>query len=167
MKSSSKLLKAIELDQSIQKFNAALEVKRPERGWLEAVRSTMGLTLQETASKSGISRQAIASLELAEREDRITLKRLREVAATLDCELVYALVPKQGTLEEYVSRQLEDAEKAAAAADNAEKRLPESTPPPPSLAVVPEPQAENPHPIEAPAGPSRPADRPGGLLLWW
>ena len=161
MNDSAKLLKARELDRSLQKFDTAREAKRPERGWLEAVRSTMGLTLQETASKSGITRQAIASLELAEREDRITLKRLREVAATLNCDLVYALVPKTGTLEGTLERELAKHAQASRTMED------EGAKTPPSLAVETEPQAENPHPAETPTGPSGAADRPGGLLLWW
>jgi len=39
-------------------------------------------------------------LEKAEAEDTITLKSLRNIANALDCDLTYALVPREGTIRE-------------------------------------------------------------------
>jgi predicted DNA-binding mobile mystery protein A len=44
-------------------------------------------------------------LEKAEAEDRITLKSLRTAANALDCDLVYALVPKAGTMEDLIENR--------------------------------------------------------------
>jgi transcriptional regulator with XRE-family HTH domain len=56
----------------------------------------MGLTLAELAKRLKITPPAVRSFEMAEAEDRITLGSLRRVAAAMDCELVYALVPHSG-----------------------------------------------------------------------
>jgi len=47
----------------------------------------------------GTSRQLPLQLEKGEAEDRITLKSLRAVANALDCDLVYALVPRADTMQ--------------------------------------------------------------------
>jgi hypothetical protein len=44
--------------------------------------------------------------EEAEAEDRITLRSLRSVAAALDCDFVYAIVPKFGSISELAERRL-------------------------------------------------------------
>ena len=41
----------------------------------------------------------------AEAEDRITLKSLRTLANALDCDLVYALVPRAASLEDLMSNR--------------------------------------------------------------
>ena len=47
-----------------------------------------------------MQQREIFRLELAERESRITLAALRRAAGALDCELTFALTPRQGTLGE-------------------------------------------------------------------
>lgn len=53
------------------------------------------------ADRLGVSGPAVAKLEKAEVEGGITVAKLSEVAAALDCTLVYALVPNR-TLNEIV-----------------------------------------------------------------
>ena len=55
---------------------------------------------------SSANQQEIATFEKAEANDRITLRSLRRVAAAMDCELVYAIVPKTGTIQELADKQL-------------------------------------------------------------
>ena len=59
----------------------------------------------------GLTRQAVSALEHAEAEGSITLKSLRRAADALECDLVYALVPRE-SLETLLDRQ---AQAAAAA----------------------------------------------------
>jgi predicted DNA-binding mobile mystery protein A len=55
-------------------------------------------------SRLGISGPAVAKLERAESHGGITLAKLDEVARSLDCTLVYALVPNS-TLQATVEHQ--------------------------------------------------------------
>jgi predicted DNA-binding mobile mystery protein A len=86
-----------QLDRSLAPFRSAQP--RPARGWLRAIREAMGISARELAQITGTSRQLPLQLEKAEADDTITLKSLRKLAAALDCELVYALVPRQGTMQ--------------------------------------------------------------------
>jgi predicted DNA-binding mobile mystery protein A len=56
------------------------------------------------ARRLGVSAAAVNKLEQAERHGGITVRKLTEVAAALDCTLVYALVPSS-TLEQTVTTQ--------------------------------------------------------------
>jgi predicted DNA-binding mobile mystery protein A len=62
------------------------------------------------ADRLGVSAAAINKLEQAERHGGITVRKLAEVAAALDCTFVYALVPRS-TLEQTVRTE---AQRAAA-----------------------------------------------------
>jgi predicted DNA-binding mobile mystery protein A len=63
------------------------------------------LSLEEVGARLKKPRQRILEFENAEAEDRITLQSLRRVAAALDCNLVYALVPRTGSIMELAERR--------------------------------------------------------------
>lgn len=67
----------------------------PHGGWLRAVRESLGRSLRAQASLLGLSSAALHKSESAEADGRITLGQLRRLAAALDCELVYGLVPRK------------------------------------------------------------------------
>jgi len=58
----------------------------------------------DLAVRMGVSQQAVADLESSEQRDTIRIETLRRVADALDCNLVYALVPRT-SLDEAVRRQ--------------------------------------------------------------
>jgi hypothetical protein len=47
-----------------------------------------------------ISPSMVFQLERSERKETITLKRLKEVAWSMECELVYCIVPRVGKFED-------------------------------------------------------------------
>ena len=49
----------------------------------------------QLAKRLGVGKSQASQMERMEIEDRITLKQLRRVAESLDCDLYYALVPRQ------------------------------------------------------------------------
>jgi len=92
-------LRLNQLDRALQPFRTAQKVPRPPKGWVRAIREAMGISARELAEASGTSRQLPLQLEKAEAADSITLKSLRKLAGALDCDLVYALVPRDGTMQ--------------------------------------------------------------------
>lgn len=52
------------------------------------------MPLAHLAVRLGVSPQSVHALELRERTGSVTLKALREAAAALDSDLVYAIVPR-------------------------------------------------------------------------
>ena len=92
-------LRLKQLDRALQPFVAARNVARPQRGWIRAIRQAIGVSAAAVAQTLGTSRSLPLQLERWEANDRITLKSLRSVANALDCDLVYALVPRSGSLQ--------------------------------------------------------------------
>jgi predicted DNA-binding mobile mystery protein A len=76
----------------------------PSRGWLRAIRETLGMPRAELARRLGVTGQAIANLERSEADGSIRLDSLRRAAEALDCRLVYALVPN-ASLDDIVDRR--------------------------------------------------------------
>jgi predicted DNA-binding mobile mystery protein A len=98
-------LRLRQLARSLSAFETARQEARPQRGWLRAIREGLGLSLEDVGKRVDQSRRRIQEFEKAEAEDRITLRSLRRVAAAMDCELVYAVVPKSGTITELAERR--------------------------------------------------------------
>lgn len=105
MKGAFKQLRISQLARTLSAFDSAKQETRPQRGWLRAIRESLGLTLESVGQKLGQSRRRIQEFEEAEAQDRITLHSLRRVAEAMDCDLVYAIVPKSGTLPELAERR--------------------------------------------------------------
>jgi predicted DNA-binding mobile mystery protein A len=105
MQNEFKELRIRQLERTLVPFQSAAPVPRPHKGWVRAIREALGLSSGDMAARMGTSRQLIIQQENAESQDRITLKSLRALANTLDCDLVYALVPRGGSLADYAASQ--------------------------------------------------------------
>ena len=68
---------------------------RPPRGWIRAIRESLGMTTAQLASRLRIAQPSAVGLEKAEADNAITLQSLERAARALDCTLVYALVPRE------------------------------------------------------------------------
>ena len=77
---------------------------QPPRGWVRAIREALGMSREDLAKRLRITRQGVLRIENAEAAGGITLSKLREVAAALDCEVYYSLVPRQ-PLEDVVNNR--------------------------------------------------------------
>lgn len=77
---------------------------RPHAGWVKAIRTALGMSQRDLAARLGVSDVAVHKLERSEQDGRISLRKLAEVAAAMDCTVVYALVP-HSSLEDTVQRQ--------------------------------------------------------------
>jgi predicted DNA-binding mobile mystery protein A len=68
---------------------------RPPRGWTKAIREALGMTTAQLARRIGVSQSRTVDIEKAEATGAITLGSLERAAHALECELVYALVPRK------------------------------------------------------------------------
>jgi predicted DNA-binding mobile mystery protein A len=103
-----KSLKLRQLDRTLDAFTTARQTERPQHGWLRAIRQSLGLSMEDVAKRVGGIKPLIQQFEDAESDNRITLGSLRRVAEALGCTLVYAIVPKTGTLTELAERRVHD-----------------------------------------------------------
>lgn len=68
---------------------------RPVGGWVRAIREALGMSVTDLADRMNVVPSTVHRLEVSEQNDRIQLDSLRRVADALECDLVYALVPRR------------------------------------------------------------------------
>src|ERR1700679_2626224 len=112
MRDDFRRLRSKQLDRALARLRSATS-PRPPKGWIRAIREALGLSPADLAARMKTNRSLIVQQEKAEADDRITLKSLRAFANALDCDLVYAFVPRAGNLQDLV-----DARARAAAKTN-------------------------------------------------
>lgn len=105
MRAEFRNLRLQQLDRSLEPYQAVQNVPRPSKGWIHTIRQALGISSGEIARRLGTSRQLPLQLEKSEADDRITLKSLRTVANALDCDLVYALVPRAARMHDLVENR--------------------------------------------------------------
>ena len=93
------------LDQKLQAFQPLQEESIPSTGWIRFVRKSIGMSLRQLGERMKITPQSVSDIEHREADGKVTLSTLRDAAEALDMRLIYALVPKQGTVREIVRRQ--------------------------------------------------------------
>lgn len=87
-----------QLDETLDRWRA-LPRPRPSAGWLRAVRQALGMTTRQLAKSVGVTQAAVVDAERTEAKGDITLATLQRYAASLGCELSYALVPRRSLHE--------------------------------------------------------------------
>ena len=100
MRTEFRSLRLKQLERALKAFDAAKNSPRPQKGWLRAIREATGISLREMAIRLKRTPTLAAKLEKSEAEYRITLGSLRDAADALGCQLVYALVPKSGSIHD-------------------------------------------------------------------
>ena len=95
-----------QLDASLKKFSPLKKSSPPMKGWVRAIRTALGMSGQQLATRLGVNRQRVSRIEKDEVAGKLTIKTLEKVAEALDCKLVYGFVPRS-SLEMTVNQQAE------------------------------------------------------------
>jgi predicted DNA-binding mobile mystery protein A len=93
-----------QLEERLEKLRDIAALEAPQDGWVRTLRQALGMTTEQLASRMGVTRQAVLQLEAAERKRTATLTSLRKAADAMDCEVVYAIVPR-GSMNQVLVRQ--------------------------------------------------------------
>jgi predicted DNA-binding mobile mystery protein A len=106
------------LDETLLGFRAARRAVKDEQqgSWLRAVRKATGIPVDVLAKRLGVRREEVNRLEKVERESRIVLANLKRAAEALGCELVYVLVPREGSLADLAAAEKDARDSARALA---------------------------------------------------
>jgi len=97
-------LQLTQMESRLRKWRQAKLPSRPTAGWVKSIRESLGMSASALGRRLGMSHSAINKFELAEANDAITLGSLKKIAAALDCELQYALIPRK-TLNDQLQEQ--------------------------------------------------------------
>ncbi len=100
--------------QAVDRLASALEPVRQTpklpKGWIATIRTALGMPQDVLGARLNIPKQRISQLEQREQSGDIKLSQLREVAEALNCDFVYALLPRE-PLEAVIERRAREAAK--------------------------------------------------------
>lgn len=103
--------KTLEREQTRRQVNDAAAMARrhvPKQGWIRTVRTALSMSGSALSRRVGGGRTWAANMQRHEREERATLKSMREAAAAMGCRFVYAIVPPEGrSIEDLIAAQAE------------------------------------------------------------
>ena len=88
-------LRVRQLDDTLIAVKGLWTAPTPLDGWVRTIRETLGMSLRQLASRTGMSKTGVASAEKSEARGSIQLETLRRLADGLDCDVAYALVPRR------------------------------------------------------------------------
>lgn len=86
----------------------------PRSGWIRTIREAFGMTTRQLAKRVGIGLSTLIATEKSEAAGTISLNQLRRVAAAMDCDLRYVLIPHE-SLRARVERRAEEVARARVA----------------------------------------------------
>lgn len=100
-----KSLQLQQLNTKMLSFASLKQVAMPPTGWIKAIRTAFGMSMQQLGNKLNVSKQGVMDMEKREKDGSITIKSLREIAHAMDMQLVYGFVPNDGSLDALIEKR--------------------------------------------------------------
>ena len=103
-----KSLQLQQLNNKMLGFASLRQVAMPPTGWIKAIRTAIGMSMQQLGNKLNVSKQGVMDIEKREKDGSITIRSLREIARAMDMQLVYGFVPNDGSLDALIEKRATD-----------------------------------------------------------
>lgn len=97
-------LRVRQLDDALRPAKGLRNRPPPAGGWTRTIRQALGMSIRQLGQRAGLSANAVVSIERNEAKGSVRLESLARIAEAMDCDLVYAVVPRE-SLEEMIRRQ--------------------------------------------------------------
>lgn len=94
-----------QLDEKFEKLRVLREMDVPSRGWINAIRTAMNMSLVQLARRLKITSVSVREIEEREKNRNITLKKLMQVAEALNLQLVYGFIPRDLSIEKMIENR--------------------------------------------------------------
>lgn len=111
MRTEDRAMARKNIDRRLAALKDPQILARPPRGWIKAIREALGMTSHQLAQRMGVSQPRISEIEKQEVASALTLDTLQRAANALDCQLVYALIPRE-SLHTLVQKRAEKVARA-------------------------------------------------------
>jgi len=93
-----------QLDKKLEEWGQSKAWFQPKNGWVKTIRKAIGMTANQLASRLGVNRSRVIKIESDENRAALTMKTLAATADALNCDLVYAFVPRK-PLQKIIEQQ--------------------------------------------------------------
>lgn len=104
MRNQRKLL-IEQLDRKLRPFLGSEMVIIPDNGWINTIRTTINMTLEQLGRKLNMTKQGAKRIEESEAAGTLTIKSLKEVGNALEVKFVYGFVPIDGSIDSLLDRK--------------------------------------------------------------
>jgi predicted DNA-binding mobile mystery protein A len=104
MKKTFKKLMREQVQESLNEFSNLAHTPTPKKGWITTIREALGMPNKVLAQRLGCSQANITAIERREAKKTITLETLDRAAQSMNCKLVYCLIPLE-PLDEILKKQ--------------------------------------------------------------
>jgi len=94
-----------QIDKKMAKFSVLTESDLPPKGWIYSIRTALNMSLAQLGKRLNKTAQSVKEIEEREQNKSLTLKRLIEVAETLNLRFVYGFVPRDSSLEKIIENR--------------------------------------------------------------
>lgn len=93
------------MDRKLHLFAEAGRIEIPSKGWINGIRTTLNMTLEQFGKKLGITRQGARRIEISEASGTISINLLKEAGRALNMKFVYGFIPEDNSLESMIEEQ--------------------------------------------------------------
>jgi predicted DNA-binding mobile mystery protein A len=94
-RAAARNLRRRQLDRIVTPVTELRQIPLPRRGWIAEIREALGMSGRQLGHRLGVAPSSVSAFETSERLGGISLNSLRKAAAGLNCQLVYAFVPRE------------------------------------------------------------------------
>ncbi len=94
-----------QLDRKLKPFSVSESVIVPDKGWINTIRTTLNMTLEQLGKKLNITKQGVKRIEDSEAAGTITINSLKAVGNALEMKLVYGFTPIDGSVDSLLDRK--------------------------------------------------------------
>lgn len=84
---------------------------RVKPGWIKYIRTVLGMTLKDLSKLANLSLSTVAQAERGEVQGKISIDTLKKFANAMECEFVYAFIPKNDISDTLHKKAIEKAKR--------------------------------------------------------
>ena len=104
MRNQKKLL-IEQLDRKLKPFSDSESIIVPNSGWINTIRTTLNMTLEQLGKKLNMTKQGVKRIEESEAAGTITINSLKAVGNALEMKFVYGFIPNDGSIDYLLDRK--------------------------------------------------------------
>jgi len=104
MRNQRKLL-IEQLDRKLKPFSDSESIIVPNSGWINTIRTTLNMTLEQLGKKLNMTKQGVKRIEDSEAAGTLTINSLKEVGNALEMKFVYGFIPLDGSINSLLDRK--------------------------------------------------------------
>ena len=88
-----------QIERRLKNLRPIVKDTQIRTGWISYMREALCMTQSTLAKAAGLDQTTVHQIEKRESAGKVTIQTMRKIADAMDCEFVYAIIPKQDLTE--------------------------------------------------------------------